>query len=90
MIVFDLRCGQGHVFEAWFGSTAAYDAQNAGGLVLCPICGNQEIAKAVMAPNVGAKGNQGPAIPLEAMKAAMSELAEAQARVLKNSTWVGT
>ncbi|HVJ02972.1 MAG TPA: DUF1178 family protein, partial [Sphingomonas sp.] len=27
MIVFDLKCGAGHVFEAWFGSSAAYEAQ---------------------------------------------------------------
>lgn len=90
MIVFDLRCGQGHVFEAWFGSSAAYEEQDAGGLVTCPICSNQDIAKAVMAPNVGAKGHQGPAIPPEAMRAAMSALAKAQAKALENSTWVGT
>lgn len=58
MIVFDLQCGDGgHVFEAWFGSTADYEAQRARGLVECPICGSAAIDKAVMAPRVGAKGN---------------------------------
>ena len=90
MIVYDLKCAHGHVFEAWFGSSAAYDAQNAGGLVACPICGNGEIGKAAMAPNVSAKGNQGAAVPPEAMKAAIRALADAQARALENSTWVGT
>ncbi|RYD98465.1 MAG: DUF1178 family protein [Sphingomonadales bacterium] len=90
MIVFDLRCAQDHVFEAWFGSSAAYEEQNAGGLVVCPICGNGDVAKAVMAPNVAAKGNQGPAIPAKVVKAAMAALAAAQNRALENSTWVGT
>ena len=59
MIVFDLICGEGsHVFEAWFGSSADYDAQQARGLVSCPVCGSGNIGKAVMAPNVGLKGNQ--------------------------------
>ena len=59
MIVFDLRCTGGHVFEAWFGSTADYDDQCARGLIACPLCGDAEIAKAVMAPAVAAKGNRG-------------------------------
>lgn len=90
MIVFDLRCGQGHVFEAWFGSSAAFAEQKAAGLVACPVCGSGEVEKAVMAPNVAAKGNQGAAIPPEAMKAAMAALAAAQGKALENSTWVGT
>ncbi|RYY42232.1 MAG: DUF1178 family protein [Sphingomonadales bacterium] len=90
MIVYDLKCGRDHVFEAWFGSSGAYEEQKAGGLVACPICGDDEVAKAVMAPNIAAKGNKGPAVPPEAMKAAMAALASAQAKALENSTWVGT
>jgi hypothetical protein len=90
VIVFDLKCGGGHVFEAWFGSSAAFEDQNAGGLVACPMCGSGEIAKAAMAPSVGAKGNQGPSVPPQAMKAAMAALAAAQAKALERSTWVGT
>ena len=99
MIVFDLKCGGGHVFEAWFGSSAAWEAQRAAGLVACPICGDGEIAKAVMAPNVGAKGNRaagpvpapsGDAPPAEVVKAAMEMIASAQAKMLETSQWVGT
>ena len=51
MIIFDLKCApQGHVFEAWFGSSEDYEAQQARGLVACPICGAGEVAKAPMAP----------------------------------------
>ena len=89
MIVFDLKCSTGHVFEAWFGSSADYDDQQARGLVSCPLCGDAQVVKAVMAPNVGAKGNAGPAMPPDVIKAAMRELAKAQAQALGNSTWVG-
>ena len=58
MIVFDLRCApSAHVFEAWFGSSADYDDQKARGLVSCPLCGSDEIAKAPMAPAVPVKSN---------------------------------
>ncbi len=98
MIVFDLRCDTGHVFEAWFGSSAAYEEQRAGGLVACPLCGSAEIEKAVMAPNVGAKGNQRAAVPAKAdepptpaaVKAALAAMAAAQAKALEKSQWVGT
>jgi hypothetical protein len=57
VIIFDLKCAGGHVFEAWFGSTADYDDQQARGLVSCPLCGSPEVAKAPMAPAVPAKAN---------------------------------
>ncbi len=100
MIVFDLRCAAGHVFEAWFGSSEDYDAQAARGLVACPMCGDQGVEKAMMAPHVGAKGNRAPsesrsvavaASPADpaAVKAALRALAEAQAKMLESSTYVG-
>ena len=52
MILFDLKCGQDHVFEAWFRDGEAYDAQAASGEIACPLCGDSQIAKALMAPNV--------------------------------------
>lgn len=61
MIVFDLKCeSQGHVFEAWFGSSADYEDQKARGLLSCPLCGDAQVGKAVMAPAVAAKGNSRP------------------------------
>ena len=95
MIVFDLRCtGQGHVFEARFGSTADYESQQERGLVSCPLCGAPEVEKAVMAPRVGAKGNQvataeTPAFDPAAMKAMMAALAAAQKQMLEKSAYVG-
>ena len=88
MIIFDLKCApQGHVFEAWFGSSEDYEAQRARGLVACPLCGAAEVDKAPMAPAVGAKGNQadGPA----QMKVLLGAMADAQKKMLEASEHVG-
>lgn len=70
MIVFDLCCGRSHIFEAWFGSTTDYEAQNRAGRIACPLCGDADITKSVMAPAVAAKGNRhGPARLLAAQRA---------------------
>jgi hypothetical protein len=97
MIVFDLKCGgQGHVFEAWFASSDAFEEQRGRGLVQCPLCGSEEVEKAVMAPRVGAKGNrtsgppsQIPAAGSEAAKAMLVAMAKAQKKVLEGSDFVG-
>ncbi|MGK6320086.1 DUF1178 family protein [Sphingomonas sp. DT-204] len=90
MIAFDLRCAGGHVFEAWFASSAAYEEQRAGSLIACPVCGDSDVGKAVMAPNVASKGNRRDTRPTpEAMKAALAALAAEQAEALKTSQWVG-
>jgi hypothetical protein len=57
LIVFDLKCApDGHVFEAWFGSSGDYEDQRKRGLVSCPLCGSEDVGKAPMAPAVPAKG----------------------------------
>lgn len=89
MIVFDLRCSHGHVFEAWFASSSAYEDQRARSLVMCPVCDDSSIDKAVMAPNIAAKGNRMPAHAKGAQQTALSKMAEAQAKLLENSEWVG-
>jgi len=61
MIVFDLECrSAGHRFEGWFASSDEFARQRERGLVACPTCGSVDVVKAVMAPNVGRKGNQQP------------------------------
>ncbi len=97
MIIFDLKCAPaGHVFEAWFGSTADYEEQKGRGLVSCPLCGAPDVAKAPMAPAVGAKGNaRAPAQPelfsadAEKVKAMLAAAAAVQKQMLEGSEAVG-
>ena len=87
MIVFDLRCDGGHVFEAWFGKGSDFNDQSARGLVECPLCGSRDVGKAAMAPAVPAKGNGGLA-PAE-VKALIGRMAAAQKQALAGSDYVG-
>ncbi len=58
MIRYDLICDKGHEFEGWFSDSAAYDTQRKRGFVECADCGSTKVAKQLMAPNIGAKGNR--------------------------------
>lgn len=100
MIVFDLSCSSGHRFEGWFGSSEEFASQVERGLVSCPQCNCAEISKAPMAPAVPAKNNSRSEtgkqtqmtrgdMPAE-VKQALKALAEAQAKALEKSTWVGS
>jgi hypothetical protein len=101
MIVYDLACDDGHQFEGWFGSSDDFAGQHASGLVSCPQCGSRGVSKAPMAPAVPRKAHRelkpksherapltrGP-LPPEVAEA-LGKLAEAQAKALESSTWVG-
>ena len=50
MIVYSLRCSDGHAFEGWFKDSVAFDAQAADGKLVCPVCDTKKVEKAPMAP----------------------------------------
>ncbi|MFQ5783756.1 MAG: DUF1178 family protein [Alphaproteobacteria bacterium] len=52
MIVFDLKCDRGHVFEAWFRDSKTYEAQVKAAEIVCPVCGDTRVTKAPMAPQL--------------------------------------
>ncbi|ABF53501.1 DUF1178 family protein [Sphingopyxis alaskensis] len=106
MIVFDLCCAAGdHRFEAWFASSDSFADQQARGLIACPVCGDSDVSKAVMAPRVGAKSNQkterhavaarpaplpaNGSLPVELVRRVIAEIAAKQAEMLPQSRWVG-
>jgi hypothetical protein len=56
MILFDLKCGSGHVFEAWFRESVNFDVQSKAEEIACPYCGDDKISKAPMAPSLAGTG----------------------------------
>ncbi len=52
MIHYALKCAEGHTFESWFQSAAAYDKLAAAGMVSCAVCGGGKVEKAIMTPRV--------------------------------------
>ena len=57
MIKYNLLCADDHEFEGWFRDSADYDQQSDRGLVSCPVCGDDGVRKAIMAPAIPRKGN---------------------------------
>ncbi|MDP6351565.1 MAG: DUF1178 family protein [Alphaproteobacteria bacterium] len=96
MIVFDLKCEDDHVFEAWFPDSATFEKQVRRKEVACPICGNTKIVKAPMAPNISiGSGTDSKSLPkpkdgaARDMAKAMTLMRELRAEVEKNSDYVG-
>lgn len=55
MIRYRLKCNKKHEFEAWFGSSKAYDAQAKRQQVACPECGSTKVSKTLMSPGVATR-----------------------------------
>ena len=89
MIHYNLRCKRGHAFESWFQSSSAYEDQEKRKLVNCPVCGSTEVERAIMAPQIGRKKQDGTAPPqpeavsTEAPSVASTPLMMAQERELR-------
>ena len=60
MIVYNMKCGEGHAFEAWFASSAEYEAKAAEHALACPECGDTHVEKGLSAPRING-GAQAPA-----------------------------
>ena len=52
MIKYTLQCRQRHRFEGWFASSAGFEQQAADGAVCCPVCGDDAVTRAPMAPRI--------------------------------------
>lgn len=53
MVVYDLQCSAGHAFEGWFRGSDDYDAQQARGLLCCPVCQTVEVQRRPTAARIG-------------------------------------
>ncbi len=89
MIVFDLRCAKEHVFEAWFPDSKSFERQAKKGEVVCPVCGDTKVEKALMAPNISSSRKKAAAEETAQAAQAMQMLAKLQDHVEKNFDYVG-
>lgn len=88
MIRYTLKCDQGHDFESWFASGAAFDSLAAGGHLACPVCGSGKVSKALMAPSVASADDS--ARPLATQTDSLAQkLAELRRHVEETSDYVG-
>ena len=89
VIVYNLRCKNGHEFEGWFRDSVAYDAQSEDGKLFCPTCNSRRVEKAIMAPARGrpASGQRrAPSARIRKMRQFMTGLRK---YVQENAEYVG-
>jgi len=60
MILYRLRCSQGHEFESWFKDSKTYERQEKKSSIGCPVCGTAKVERAIMAPRLGKGSAQAP------------------------------
>jgi hypothetical protein len=75
MKVLNLRCGNDHLFEGWFGSDEDFQAQETGGRVECPLCGDRRVARMPSAPRLHVSNRR---VDVEEAPAAVQTPAQAQ------------
>jgi len=63
MIAYDLKCGSGHHFEAWFKSYRNFDRQRKRRLIQCPLCDSAEIEIAFRPQAIRKKATLRPPTP---------------------------
>ena len=87
MILFTLRCASGHEFEGVVPRRRQVSRRSrSAGEIACPHCGDSQIEKAVMAPNIGRSRDKAPPISPAQMRAALTEL---RRQVETNCDYVG-
>ncbi|MBI4996683.1 MAG: DUF1178 family protein [Rhodocyclales bacterium] len=52
MIVLNLACASGHLFEGWFASAEAFDRQLQQALISCPHCNSTTISRLPSGPRI--------------------------------------
>ena len=95
MISYTLKCAKDHEFQSWFASADGYERLRAAGHVACPVCGDGDVAKALMAPRVTAardKAGDKPSLRAPAAEqdvAGEAALARMKAKIEAESEYVG-
>ena len=56
MILYRLRCSNGHEFESWFKDSKTYERQEKKSVIGCAVCGDCTVKRAIMAPRIGKSG----------------------------------
>ncbi|CCK82391.1 MULTISPECIES: DUF1178 family protein [Desulfobacula] len=91
MIVFDLKCLNGHAFEGWFEDKKDLDQQLEQGLLACPVCGTTSVVQKLHPIAIRKSSHTETKRALQASREVVSELTEKVAEyVEKNFEDVGT
>ncbi len=87
MIVYELKCGNGHRFEAWFKDISAFEEQKTNKEVACPVCGNTDIS--LMLSPVAIRGKETQSSSEKSRREALQTIRKVKEYFEKNFEEVG-
>ncbi|WP_439815163.1 DUF1178 family protein [Zavarzinia sp. CC-PAN008] len=89
MIVYDLKCEAGHVFEAWYKDSDAYAKLRAAEAIACPDCASTRIERAPSVPMISTGKGAAEHAAAQARAKVMAMLREVRSQVESNCDYVG-
>jgi len=89
VIIYDLRCKDGHKFEGWFKDRGAFEKQKANSLIACPVCGNADAAVVPSSVAIMGRDSHSSGEEPEARVSPLKILREVQDYINKNFDDVG-
>ena len=91
MLIFDLECLNGHIFEGWFEDKKDLENQQEQGILTCPVCDTTSVIQKLHPIAIKKTSSNTTNKRLQASQEAMTELTERVAEyVEKNFEDVGT
>jgi hypothetical protein len=89
VIIYDLKCCDGHKFEGWFKDRGAFDEQRLKKLIECPVCGNTETELIPSSVVVRGRANRSAATTTQNCESPLKLLHALQECIHKNFDNVG-
>jgi hypothetical protein len=89
VIIYDLKCCDGHKFEGWFKDRGAFEEQKAQKIIACPVCGNTEAVLIPSSVAVRGRDSRSAAATTQNGQSPLKALREFQEYIDKNFDNVG-
>jgi hypothetical protein len=89
VIIYDLKCRDGHKFEGWFKDRGTFEAQAAKKIIACPVCGNTEAVLIPSSVAIRGRDNHSAVVKPEAGPSPQKVLREFHEYIQKNFDDVG-
>jgi hypothetical protein len=89
VIIYDLKCRDGHKFEGWFKDRRAFEEQKSQNLIACPVCGNTEVTLIPSSVAIMGRDNRSSAVKTETEVLPQKVLREFHEYIQKNFDNVG-
>jgi hypothetical protein len=89
LIIYDLKCRDGHKFEGWFKDRGAFEEQRAQTLIACPVCGDTNPVMVPSSVAIRGRDNQASAGKRQGSVQTLQALREFRAYIHKNFDNVG-